>query len=218
MEKRLKLDFHIHSLYSPDGNMKPYSILDSSISKGLDVIAVTDHNSTKGGVETRNLAEKMDLDITVIVGQEIKTESGELIVLDIEEEIEKDMNLEETLIYAKKGFVITPHPFDKFRKGIGEELDKISKNIDAIEVFNSRTLFLGHNKLAETYAKINNIPGVAGSDSHFLEEIGSSYFMINSKNKINSILKTIKEKEISIYGRQTGFRPHLKTSLIPLFK
>jgi len=216
--ERIKLDFHIHSYYSPDGNMKPKDILETAMSKGLDVISVTDHNSTKGGIETRDYAEKKDLAITVIVGQEVKTISGEIIVLNLDEEIPRDMTLEETISYGQKGFIIAPHPFDKFRKGIGEDIDSIKDKINAIEVFNSRTLLSAHNKLAETYAKSNNIPGIAGSDSHFSEELGSSYFMVESKKTTNSIFKSINEGKISIYGRQTGIRPHLKTSMIHLFK
>ncbi len=215
---RIKLDFHIHSYYSPDGNMKPNEILETALSKGLDVISVTDHNSIKGGIETRNYAEKKDLPIKVIVGQEINTFSGEIIVLNLEEEIPSDMTLKETIDCGKKGFIIAPHPFDKFRKGIGGEIDSIKDKIDAIEVFNSRTLISGHNKLAETYAKMNNIPGIAGSDSHFSEELGSSYFMIESKNTIKSIFKTITQGQVSIYGRQTGIKPHIKTSMIHLLK
>lgn len=215
---KIKLDFHIHSYYSPDGNMNPKDILETAISKGLDVISVTDHNSTKGGIETRDYAEKKDLPIKVLVGQEVKTLSGEIIVLNVEEIIPKDMTLEETISYGKKGFIITPHPFDKFRKGIGDNIDPIKDKINAIEVFNSRTLLSAHNKLAESYAKTNNIPGVAGSDSHFSEELGSSYFMIESKKTTSSIFKTITEGKISIHGRQTGIKPHLKTSMISLFK
>ena len=217
MEK-IKLDFHMHSHYSPDGNMSPLTILETAISKGLDVISVTDHNSTKGGIETRDLAEKKDMPIKVIVGQEVNTLSGEIIILNLEEDIPRDMTLEETISYGSKGFIIAPHPFDKFRKGIGEDLDPIKEKINAIEIFNSRTLLASHNKLAEIYSKTNNIPGIAGSDSHFSEELGSSYFMIESKKTTNSIFKTIKEEKISIYGRQTGIKPHLKTSMIHLFK
>lgn len=216
--ERLKLDFHIHSYYSPDGNMKPKDILETALSKGLDVISVTDHNSTKGGIETRDFAEEKDLPIKVIVGQEIKTISGEIIVLNLDEEIPRDMTLEETISYGKKGFIIAPHPFDKFRKGIGDDIDPIKDKINAIEIFNSRTLFSAHNKMAETYAKTNKIPGVSGSDSHFSEELGSSYFMIESKKTTSAIFKNIKEGKISIYGRQTGIKPHLKTSMIHLFK
>lgn len=216
--EQLKLDFHIHSYYSPDGNMKPYSILEKSIERGLNAIAITDHNTTKGGKEARDLAEKMDLDLIVFVGQEVKTSVGELIVLNVEEDIPKNLSLNETISYNKKGFFIPPHPFDKFRKGIGEELDLIKSKIDAVEVFNSRTLLSSHNKLAESYAKRNRIPGIAGSDSHFEEELGSSYFMINSKKNKNSILRCIKKGDISIYGKQTGIKPHMKTSMIHFFK
>ncbi len=215
---KIKLDFHIHSYHSPDGNMKPMDILENAITNNLDVISVTDHNSTKGGIETRNLAEKKDMPIKVIVGQEVLTDSGEIIVLNIEEEIPKHLTLEETLSYGKKGFIIAPHPFDKFRKGIGHAINSVKDEIDAIEVFNSRTIMSNHNKLAKTYAKINNIPGVAGSDSHFAEELGSSYFILDSKKSINSIFKSIEEGKISIYGRQTGIKPHLKKSMIHFFK
>ncbi|HPX24889.1 MAG TPA: PHP-associated domain-containing protein [Methanofastidiosum sp.] len=215
---KIKLDFHIHSYHSPDGNMKSMDILENAITNNLDVISVTDHNSTKGGIETRNLAEKKDMPIKVIVGQEVLTDSGEIIVLNIEEEIPKHLTLEETLSYGKKGFIIAPHPFDKFRKGIGHAINSVKDEIDAIEVFNSRTIMSNHNKLAKTYAKINNIPGVAGSDSHFAEELGSSYFILDSKKSINSIFKSIEEGKISIYGRQTGIKPHLKTSMIHFFK
>ena len=216
--ERLKLDFHIHSYYSPDGNMKPKDILETALSKGLDVISVTDHNSTKGGIETRDYAEKKDLPIKVIVGQEIKSISGEIIVLNLDEEVPRNMTLEETISYCKKGFIIAPHPFDKFRKGIGDYIDSINDKIDAVEIFNSRTLLYTHNKMAEAYAKTNKIPGIAGSDSHFSEELGSSYFMIESKKTTSAIFKCIKEGKISIYGRQTGIKPHLKTSMIHLFK
>ncbi|MCC7572329.1 MAG: PHP domain-containing protein [Candidatus Methanofastidiosum sp.] len=215
---RLKLDFHIHSYYSPDGNMNSLTILEMAVAKDIDVISVTDHNSIRGGIETRDLAEKKDLPIKVLVGQEVKTVSGEIIVLNLEEEIPSDMTLEDTVSYAEKGFIIAPHPFDKFRKGIGDDIDSVKDKIHAIEIFNSRTLLSSHNKLAETYAKINGIPGVAGSDSHFSEELGSSYFVIESKKTTNAIFKTIKEGKISIYGRETGIKPHLKTSMIHLFK
>jgi len=116
--KKIKLDFHIHSYYSPDGNMKPKDILETAMSKGLDVISVTDHNSTKGGIETRDYAEKKDLSIKVLIGQEVKTLSGEIIVLNLEEEIPKNMTLEETIAYGKKGFIIAPTPLINFEKAL----------------------------------------------------------------------------------------------------
>ena len=44
---KLSVDLHIHSCLSPcvDKGMTPNNIVNMAILKGLDIIAVTDHNS-----------------------------------------------------------------------------------------------------------------------------------------------------------------------------
>ena len=54
----LYYDFHIHSALSPcgDNEMTPNNIINMSLIKGLDAIAVTDHNSALNGrTPARNL-------------------------------------------------------------------------------------------------------------------------------------------------------------------
>jgi len=71
---KLYYDLHIHSGLSPcsSEDMSPNNILNMSMIKGLDVIAVTDHNSI-GNVEVIcKIAESMD--IMVIPGMEIQTQ------------------------------------------------------------------------------------------------------------------------------------------------
>ena len=45
--RRYKGDLHIHTCLSPcaDGDMTPNNIVNMAVLKGLDVIAVTDHNT-----------------------------------------------------------------------------------------------------------------------------------------------------------------------------
>jgi len=45
----VKFDLHIHSKYSQDGILEPKAIVDIAASKGLKGIAITDHNTIKGG-------------------------------------------------------------------------------------------------------------------------------------------------------------------------
>lgn len=65
-------DLHIHSALSPCGDvdMTPNNIVNMSIIKGLDIIAVTDHNSC-GNV--RAVTEAADGRILVIPGMEVTT-------------------------------------------------------------------------------------------------------------------------------------------------
>ncbi len=69
----LTYDLHIHSCLSPcgDHDMTPGNIIGMSMLKGLDVIAVTDHNSC-GNCEAAMKIGK-DYGITVIPGMELTT-------------------------------------------------------------------------------------------------------------------------------------------------
>ena len=70
---KLSYDLHIHSALSPcgDGDMTPNNIVNMAYLKGLDVIAVTDHNSVLNIKPVISLAKKYD--ILVIPGIEITT-------------------------------------------------------------------------------------------------------------------------------------------------
>ena len=66
-------DFHIHTVLSPCGDllMTPQNIIDQALEVGLDIIAITDHNSAKNVEVAVELAENTDL--TVIPGMEVES-------------------------------------------------------------------------------------------------------------------------------------------------
>ncbi|MCK9478791.1 MAG: PHP domain-containing protein [Firmicutes bacterium] len=70
---RLYYDLHIHTALSPcaSDDMTPQNIVNMASLKGLDVIAVTDHNSIKNVGAVISAGEKVG--ITVIAGMEIET-------------------------------------------------------------------------------------------------------------------------------------------------
>lgn len=69
---KLYYDFHIHTALSPcgDNDMTPNNIVNMAMLKGLDAIAITDHNSC-GNV--RAVIKAADDKIIVIPGMEIET-------------------------------------------------------------------------------------------------------------------------------------------------
>lgn len=70
---KLSYDLHIHSCLSPcgDEDMTPGNIVGMSAIKGLDVIAVTDHNTCRNCPAVLKLAEQYD--IIAIPGMELTT-------------------------------------------------------------------------------------------------------------------------------------------------
>lgn len=199
----MKFDLHVHSEYSKDSKSSHDDILKTARKKGLDGIAICDHDNVEGGLACEKRALELGLGLTVIPGVEVSSSKGHILVLGISQNIEPHLSPEETIDRARKlgGTVIIPHPFKRSSHGIGsfEGLD-----VDAIEVFNSRCLFNRANRKAATEAKRLGIPGVAGSDSHVPEMVGQAYTTINaSENTLDAILEAIREGKVAPAGKNT---------------
>lgn len=68
-----RVDLHIHTVLSPCGSldMSPVNIVNAALNAKLDLIAITDHNSTRQAAIVRDLARESGL--TVICGAEVTT-------------------------------------------------------------------------------------------------------------------------------------------------
>lgn len=190
----LKIDLHIHSNYSDDGKGSPEEIIKVVKKKGLDGLAITDHNTVKGGLEALKFASA---DFVIIPGVEISTYDGHIIALNVKENIPKGLTASETVdkILDVNGVPIVPHLFRNM-SGIKEKkLQNIKDKIDAIEVFNSCSLPQSNLKTAKI-AKKYNLGGTGGSDSHEPKYAGDSYTIIDSTDlSLESIISNIEKKK-----------------------
>lgn len=170
----LKADLHVHTNCSGDCLMSVEKIIAVCIKKGINCIAVTDHNTVEGAFLLQKKAP-----FRVIVGEEIKTSEGEIIGYFLQDEIRSGLTPEETVAEIKKqgGLVCVPHPFDRMRtsKLTNEALYRIIDRVDLLEVFNSRNVFDADNAMALRMAAERGFPMTVGSDSHWPGEIGSSH-------------------------------------------
>ena len=71
----ISYDLHIHSCLSPCGDegMTPPNIANMAALLGLDLIAVTDHNSCRNAGAVMEAARLLDLPLTVLAGMEVTT-------------------------------------------------------------------------------------------------------------------------------------------------
>ena len=83
---RYRFDLHLHSYHSFDGVMAPRHMVALAKRRGLHGIAVTDHNSVRGGSAAFDL--QCDDDFLVIPGTEIATDIGDILGLFVTEEIQ----------------------------------------------------------------------------------------------------------------------------------
>lgn len=115
----------------------------------------------------------------VIVGEEVKSASGDIIGLFLNETIPKGLSALDTVdvIKSQGGLVLVPHPFDRFRQSaIGmEALLEILPHADAIESFNAHNFLARDNRRAEEFTAEKQIIATACSDSHMPLELGRTY-------------------------------------------
>ena len=71
--KEFRVDLHLHTCLSPCGSleMSPQRIVETALERGVDAIAVTDHNSTLQCPEIQALGEERGL--MVFAGAEVTT-------------------------------------------------------------------------------------------------------------------------------------------------
>ena len=194
----MKYDLHIHSKYSSDGYCDPRVLVKTAIKKKLSGIAVTDHNTIKGGLKT---IKYQNNDFQVIVGSEINTDRGEVIGLFLTEEIKSNTFIDVTEeIKEQNGLVIIPHPFDEIRcNGINLQKKDV-KSVDFVEVFNSRCLLQKYNDKAREFAVANNLKFTAGSDAHFANEIGKAGIITPEEDLRESFSKG----NMTIFGNKSN--------------
>ncbi len=207
----LKCDLHVHTNYSRDGESSVEEIIRAAEKRGLDVIAITDHDTVEGA----RYASGIKTDILVIPGIEISTKSGHLIALGITETVPAGLDFFESVRRAREmgGFLILPHPYHKFRHGAGIKLKNAIEAVDAVESFNSRYIIGSANKKAEKKARRFAKPCVAGSDAHNARFVGYGVTIVDSEKDMKSIFDAISAGRSGISGRMTPLRSYTGQSL-----
>jgi len=213
----MKVDFHCHTVYSGDSLLEPEKMISQAKKIGLNKIAITDHNTIKGAMIFAELATDL-----VIVGEEITVRKngvfiGEILGYYLKEEVPGDLEIEETLILLRdqNAFISVAHPFDAHRSKWTESLlAQYSGFIDAIEVFNSRTLTSKPNRVAKGFAEEHGIHGLNGSDAHSSFELGKSYVTIPEFSNAEQLKRVI--NKVQLVNRKSSNLIHFTSRIAEL--
>lgn len=164
----MKIDLHVHTSYSPDAINGLAGLVRACRDKKI-IPAITDHNTMRSFQELRQMKFEF------IPGEEVRTDCGDLIGLYISETIAKKTPFLEAVDRIKEqgGLACLPHMYDVTRAGVSRE--DYAKKADIIEVYNPRCTFETHNEQAMEFARKNNKRMGAGSDAHFVSEIGNGF-------------------------------------------
>ena len=170
----LKADLHVHSAASWDGRSDLAALAQAAHARGLDAIAVCDHDLCTD--------VSGSFPVLLIPGVEITSTAGHILGLFLERPI--DRALWETgaptpeaaikAIRACGGLAVPAHPFSP------QKLDEAALAAlcpDAVEVQNARVALknAARNAQAQTFAAQQKLAITGGSDAHCAAEVGGCY-------------------------------------------
>ncbi len=207
------VEFHCHTRWSKDSLNDPAALLRTLQQRQLDRLFITDHNSIAGA----KVAQALDPQ-HILIGEEIRTQQGELLALFVREEVPARLPAQQTiqLLRQQGAFISVSHPFDRQRGWQLPDLLDILPQIDAIETFNARCLSNRPNQQAADFAAAHNLPGTVGSDAHTLAEVGRATLHLPPFNDAESLRQSIRHATAQV--RLSGWEVHLASTLARLYK
>jgi hypothetical protein len=214
----LRIDLHVHTCYSYDSPSSLNEIIFYAKRKGLDGIAITDHDTLKGARRASKLAEGKGL--IVIQGIEVTTLQGHVLALNPSKLIPQNLSLIETVekIHEAGGIAIAAHPLVFIKSHIKQPIASVS-NLDAVEVINSSAFpFFLFARLSMALAERLNLPRTAGSDAHQASEIGTAYSKVRAHSDIDEIIEAIRKGMVTPFGRAISWEERVKRGAFNLKK
>ena len=197
----MRLDLHSHSKYSLDSKLDPIEIVKVAKDRGLDGIAITDHNAIEGSLKARGYARSVDF--LVLPATEVSTANGHVLAYGVSQAIARDRSARDTVedVLALGGVPVAAHPY-RFWSGLGED-KTVESSFAAYEVQNARTLRRG-NVRAQALARRRRVGVTGGSDAHFSREIGRAVTIVEDASTVEGVLEALRRGRTRTHGADRG--------------
>ncbi|MCC5909345.1 MAG: PHP domain-containing protein [Clostridiaceae bacterium] len=205
------IDIHIHEKNnSKDSHISLNEIIDKAKEMGLDGVCITDHDSNGLMEKAHAIAEERDF--LVIVGAEILTYEGDMLVFGLDHLPKEKLHADELmkLVEQSNGVAISAHPFRPTNRAMGN-YNRSLKGFRGIEAFNGTTKSQ-YNILAYYLAQELNLPALGGSDAHHIHQIGqyATLFPDGIRDEKDLIQAILSNKVSPVIYENNTFKPIIK--------
>jgi hypothetical protein len=174
----LEADLHAHTRFS-DGLLSPFSVVLQARRRGLDVVAITEHNMILPGELARGFSRLVGGPV-VLVGEEVTTDRFHVIGVGLRERVDASQSLSAVLddIHDQGGVAIAAHPVERFWPAF----DAVRDELDAAEVMHPLAYARGEgggwrwDEMRDFYERARaegaTLAAVGSSDYHFFSPLG----------------------------------------------
>ncbi len=199
----LKVDFHIHTGDDPHDRI-PYStrtLVDHAAELGYDALAITLHDRQ---LDVRPLATyAADRGVVLIPGVERTIEGRHVLLLNFSRATEQVRSFADLarLKRSESGLVIAPHPFFPGPTALRKKMDRHPELFDAVEYNAMFTASLNFNAAGERWARAHGKPMVGNGDVHRLEQLGTTYSLVEADPDPASICAAVAAGRVHVCSR-----------------
>lgn len=199
--KPLKADFHIHTGEDPLDRV-PYSaqeLIRRAAEDGFEVLAITNHHCRTFNQELFSLAR--DLGILLIPGMETTIQNRHVLILNPPgDRLYSDFSSLSAL-NRPDSLVVAPHPYFPGLHSLNGYLKDNLEFFHALEYCHFYSPQINFNQRVLELARSSGLPLLGNSDSHFLEQLGTTFSLIYAQKDMESVFSAIRQGKVEVVSR-----------------
>ncbi len=204
----LKVELHTHTSDDPADWIphSPYALIDRAAALGYDALAITLHDHQ---FDVRPLeAYAADRGLILIPGIERTIEGRHVLLLNFPAAATEAVRSFDDLAALKqrcRGLVVAPHPFFPMPSCLLGKMNRHADVFDAVEYNAMYTGWMNFNVLGERWARRRGKPVVGNGDVHRLEQLGTTYSLVDAERDPASICEAVAAGRVSVATRPLPF-------------
>jgi predicted metal-dependent phosphoesterase TrpH len=196
----LKIELHAHTDRDPLDRI-PHScreLIDHAATLGYHGLAITLHDRYYD--PAADAAYARDRSIVLIPGIERTIGGRHVLLINFPPAVESVRTFDDVARLKSRcaGLVVVPHAFYPTGSSLGRRLNTHRAVVDAIEVNAMYTRWLNFNRRAVDWALAHGKPIVGNSDLHRLEQLGSTYSLVDAEAHPDAICDAIRAGRVRI--------------------
>lgn len=197
----LKVELHAHTDQDPADHITHSTgqLIDHAAQLGYHALAVTLHDCFFDPSTWNAYAETRG--VVLLSGIERTISGRHLLLINFPASIAgvgSFSELEAAKAASPNGLIVVPHPFYPTRTALGRSLDRHAPLVDAVELNAMYTKRLDFNRRAVAWARARRKPIVGNTDLHLLEQMGTTYSLVEAAPDPDAICAAIRSGRVTV--------------------
>jgi predicted metal-dependent phosphoesterase TrpH len=196
----IKLELHAHTNEDPADRISHTTtqLIDHAASLGYGALAVTLHDRYFDPAPYASYARERG--IVLLPGIERTVERRHILLINFPKDVGDVRSFADIADLKRRsnGLVVAPHPYYPLGASLGSILDRERALVDAVESNAMYITGLDFNRRAFAWAQRHGVPIVGNTDLHILEQMGTTYSLVDADPDPDAICDAIRQGRVEV--------------------